>query len=248
MSSLLPYGDQNGVIAMYAAAIDESGTHAGAPMLSVACCVATSGQWERFREEWSPTAARYKNGYHAKDGTHADNLELTRLINKHIEAGFAIRIAYKIAKRIPLEIRSRYGGEYPACIRACVGSVSAWCDQNKIEWVAFVIEDGHKSVDAAKNYFEYLKAASGAERRHVWSDTWVGKGELTVHPSDLIAHEWAQSYGGSPSLLLAQLPRIICVDWNEEELDTAIRDGRKSVAKLKRDRAHAKAKRRPSRN
>jgi hypothetical protein len=235
LNLLQPYAVR-GAIAMLRVAIDESGSHGGSPVLTVAVCVGSDARWSRFREAWLPYAQKYaaKGGYHAAKATRSDNEILANLIAEIFPSGgFALRIAYADMKaEVPPAFRARFGDEYALSIWVGIRVLSAICDKQGHDWLAYVLEDGHKGVKGTakvKQLFHAIKQEppDSPFRYHVFSDTWVGKEELITHPSDLISHEWAKAYGKpEDSEILAKLrgADFLLKDYSRDALADAVRE------------------------
>lgn len=221
---------------MLTVGIDESVTHGESPILCVAACIASADGWTRFRGAWLPHAMKYaaKGGYHATKAHDPDNLILAGLMEELLpSAAFAIRISCADMRAVVSHnIRSEYGDEYTILVWTGIRFLSKLCDLQGVDWLAYVLEDGHKGRKGTakiKQMFNAIKQeAPGTQMRyHVYSDTWVGKEELITHPADLISYEWARAHGRpEESEILAAFRRAdyLLKDYTRDALEEAVRD------------------------
>jgi hypothetical protein len=187
---------RDGVLAMYKASIDESGTHQNAPVLCIAICVASADQWSAFEAEWGPVTQEIQRGYHAKrPECNPFNELLASLVVKHMEAVFAVSVSLPDFNAIvPQQLRSKFGGPYVWLLKSILYNCGHWCEQKKVR-LAYVIEAGAPNWKAAQKQFERamawtdLRRAFGAE-----SFTWVRKGNMVLHPPDLVSQEISSTY------------------------------------------------------
>ena len=204
-----------GIVAVIRAVIDESGTHAKSPVLSVAACCGTSRQWQLLAEKWHP-ALRDELGnverYHAKDASPELNLYLAELIVRHMDCAYAYVISDdEYREYASHDHRSLYGSSYELGITA----VYVYLNQHyetvgRPQKIAYIIEDGHANVAPVKNIFSHMTADPESRKKYsVLSVTWVGKEEPTIHPADLIAHETATRWGTKESRVLTTLRKLV---------------------------------------
>jgi hypothetical protein len=45
---------------------------------------------------------------------------------------------------------SAFGPEYVSGIRAIAVTLAEWCDKNRIDWLAYMLEAGHKGEGSAR--------------------------------------------------------------------------------------------------
>ena len=192
LSFLLP--DDSGVIAVLKCTVDESGTHGNAQVPCVAGCVATGRQWRLFANEWRPLIAGLPKGYHAKRGDCAVlNCELADLMWRRLDHTRAITIIESEYRAYaPAKFRSIIGSAYAVAVQALIYRMARWCDEKKINHVAYVLEVGHKSQKQVDRTFRNVMASPVLrQRNHMWSYTWASKSDITLHPADLLSHELA---------------------------------------------------------
>jgi hypothetical protein len=231
---------------MYRVAIDESGSHEGAPALVVAACLMTSTQWGHFGREWGPTARKYPKGFHATDAVPEDRERLADVLDRRLEVAMAISIDYEEFKAlVPQKIKSAFGSEYVSGIRAIAVTLAGWCEKNRINWLAYILEVGHKGEGSAKQFFDEIVRRP---HTHVFSHTWVGKENLITHAPDLIAYELARCYGKPHSATLTRLePRLLCTHFDRESLASAAETGMGTLKAYERLRDKVKAMKRMQR-
>jgi hypothetical protein len=199
---LLPF-NSNGGIAVLWIGTDESGTHGG-PVLAVAGMFGTGSQWQSFRAAWTPYAAQYKDGYHAKEAKSGHNEALARLMRQHLMTGFSIRMSYAdIREIVPPKVRSQTGEEYFIGMVTMTKLFALITDQLNVAEIAYVIEAGHRSAGNVGKMFDYLVTlpVGHPDRLKVHSASWVGKEEIITHPADLISNAWTGAYVQHPEAI-----------------------------------------------
>lgn len=180
---------------MLKAAIDESGTHGGAPILCAAACVATSRQWRLLTDEWlqivSPLVPPGKH-YHAKDKCYDKvSEELAKLIVRRMDLVCAVTVSKAEYDAVaPRKFKSVYGGNaYALAVQGLLLYIGQWCHKMGKPRVAYVLESGAKGEQFLDNMFHTALKPQLRGRFKILSHTWVGKGEAIIHPADLVAHE-----------------------------------------------------------
>lgn len=232
--------NERDAIAMIWVGVDESGSHSNSPCLCVAACVGSAARWTRFKNEWTPYATQYgEAGYHATAAKDSHNRILVQMVADIFQSGgFALRIAYEDVKaEVSQRHRSMFGEEYAMGIWVAIRFLASLCKLQHIDWLAYVIEDGHRGAPKAKEIFNAIKRepVGHPSRYNVYSDTWVGKEELTTHPADLVSHEWAKAYGKPDSEAIATLR---AADWlfKDYTRDALAEAGRETDGVLKADK------------
>jgi hypothetical protein len=150
---------------MLTAYFDESGTHAGAPDLTVAGYVAGDDQWERFNAEWSAAMddfdipAFHMTQFEARRGAFRHWPESKRvprlrrllgIVNRHARANFAFSAMWSAyrdnllpASYKGLPLTTQNGGLYTLTAMACVGGVLRWAARNAVsDQIQLVFEKG----------------------------------------------------------------------------------------------------------
>src|SRR5271155_1200201 len=129
-------GDGKRVVVAMEAFIDESGTHKGAPIVSVAAWVGLHYQWKKFLSHWDD---KY---FHAKE-SKCDPLRhaLFEAIEFGEMEGFTAWLyPQDYQTHATAQFRSGLGNAYSLCTFACAIGVCGFCKRNKLGKVAFVIE------------------------------------------------------------------------------------------------------------
>lgn len=185
--------DPNGIIVMIKAAIDEAGAHRGAPALVVAVCAAEVDRWKRMILEWEEIAPA---DYHAKSASDETNLALAEIMRKYLagpEDGLAAvhTVSEAIFKKYASHrFQSQYGGPYGYAATIAVLDVTIWSREVGGGWADFVIEDGHRGAPYMKQVFGRIMGNDALRREFgVYQHSWVGKGDISVHPADLLSHD-----------------------------------------------------------
>ena len=123
----------------YQAYLDESGTHEGARVLSVAAYFGTQKQWGVFLEHW-----KHEN-FHACE-TRCEKLkqELVNAINKsEIDGAEVCLRPHEFNRSASPDMKSSIGNAYAVAVFLCVvGICKLVSARNESARVAFVLEDG----------------------------------------------------------------------------------------------------------
>jgi hypothetical protein len=230
--------------------IDESGTHDGAQALTIAACVGTATEWQRFKDAWAPFAKKYeRKGYHATKASDSDNRVLGRLMCEHLSAALAFRTPYAASRAlVSSDLRSQVGNEYTLAVRIVVDVLAHIAAQNDVDWISYLIEDGHPGAARTKQEFEQKKALRPGDpfRKRVYSDTWVGKEELITHPADLLSYEWGTALGresSTPNLdLFRAQEKFHLTDYKPDDMAEAVRQTVDTLKAFRRAKAFLKKK------
>jgi hypothetical protein len=165
--ALLGYRD--GMVAVLQVYLDESGTHYGSPVVTVAAYVARPGQWEAFTAEW--TAAIHPiRVYHATDAancrgefadwTPAQVADLAKralpIIPKHTFFAVAVGINlydYSEAIKENPHLKSLLGEPYGACLQWTMATMLYMrSEAGGSEPIAFVHEYNDYRTEALEVY------------------------------------------------------------------------------------------------
>jgi hypothetical protein len=159
--------------------IDESGTHAGAPVVSVGGFWGSGNQWRAFRNSWKENS----KGFHAKDSTDKFPA-LCRAIGKSRISGVLMTVGRKNYETIATpHVKTMMGNAYSACALLCAVEI---CERAYPQKVAFFIEQGQPNLSFVKAILEDL---IGTDEWRVKSVTTVEKGDfIELHPSDFLSH------------------------------------------------------------
>jgi hypothetical protein len=233
---------------MLKAAIDESGTHDGAPCICVAACLGAVSQWKQFCRDWEPRATKYveRGGYHAKMGSTDDNAFLASIIERWLW-GMAVTISYDDFKRVPHRLKSKFGAEYVTALRIIAVVLQHYCETNEIRWISWVLEAGHKQQEAADRFLTDLEKNRPDFR--VWGHDWVTKAEIITHSADLVAHVAARSYGGERLSLMDVIEKSVLVrHWALADLLESVEGGEQMLKEERWERRKKKEARRNRRS
>lgn len=163
---------------MIQAFLDESGTHAEAPVLAVAGCYGEEDQWVEFRRYWQP----YSKGFHAKDCSS----RFPELVGAMKTAGVKAvlmsvgKAAYK--EFANAHLHTAVGNAYSCCTLLCAGEIGSRVSKK----TAFVVEAGQPNLAAVKNVLEALMN-SGEE----WMGTVTSAKKsdfIELHAADFVSH------------------------------------------------------------
>jgi len=139
---------------VFEAFVDESGTHKGASVLSVAAMVGAHWQWKKFLSYWDN---RY---FHAKESKCAplkpalfDAIQFSEL-----EGFTAWMKPEDYEDHTTARFRSSMGNAYAMCTFACAIGVCKFARDAKLGKVAFIIESGQPNVEWIKSVLEYMHA------------------------------------------------------------------------------------------
>ena len=133
--------------------IDESGTHKGASIISVAAMVGARYQWKKFLSYWD---RRY---FHAKERSCAplkpalfDAIQFSEL-----EGFTAWMKPEDYSTYATAHFRSGLGNPYAVCAFACAIGVCKFSKKNNLGKVVFVVEGGQPNVGYVKEVLEYMR-------------------------------------------------------------------------------------------
>lgn len=165
--------DKDGVVAVIKVFMDESGTHAGSPVVTVAAYVGRPAAWRDWTKDWT-RALRPIKVYHAVDAQHLvgefegwTSGDVGSLVARllpitanaeigAIAASIDMRV-YEQAVAVREDLREQFGRPYIACLQRVMHLVlAAAASAGNSERVAFVHEnnDYHK---AAYDCFDWVK-------------------------------------------------------------------------------------------
>lgn len=171
LDALLP----NGRYALSLAQVffDESGSHAGSPVLCVAGYVFVSDRLKRFNDEWSCFLDEYGlTHFHMVDCAHGANefKEMSKddrasvakkcieAVKKYASRGIGVMVAEQTYDEL-MPYHPKLGGAYSYCIWQCLHGYKAWRTETGFSGdTAFVFESGHKS-EAEANHTMNLSLA-----------------------------------------------------------------------------------------
>jgi hypothetical protein len=167
---------------MLEAFVDESGTHKGSSVLTVAAMAGAHWQWNKFLSYWD---TRY---FHAKEPKCASlKLALFDAIQFAELEGFTAWMKPEVYKdHTTAHFRSVMGNAYALCTFACAIGVCKFARDNGLGEVTFVIESGQPNIEWVKEVLEYMKAR---ERFGITSVTVAKKKDFVqLCTADFLAH------------------------------------------------------------
>lgn len=137
--------DGRGIVVVFQAYFDESGTHTNSPLVVVAGWIGNRKAWESFIEEWNLSLEKVGiSGFHAKDPKcEALKIPLAKAIlkrNLYAVAWAVTRSDFR--NNVSNRFMNQFGNEYSTCAYHCVGSVMKYMKDNGYYEVALVFEDG----------------------------------------------------------------------------------------------------------
>ncbi len=197
--------DQDGVVAVLKAYMDESGTHAGSPVVTVGLYVSKPRIWQAWTKDWNATKRPIKV-YHAVDAhnrtgefkgmdrptRNAFVAKLLPVLARHPIMGIAVGInmtAFHKAMKPHPELRAMFGTPYAACFQWTVQLLLQMMDQHRdTQRVAFFHECNDEEENA-KAAFSYVKTQRNLSNRPI-SLTFGGKNDyVPLQAADTLAYE-----------------------------------------------------------
>lgn len=175
---LLGDGDRRLAVIAFNAFLDEAGTHAGAPVVTVAGFYGNKEQWALFRESWGP----FSLDFHAKNSEHRFP-ELCAAIEKSGINGIFVTIGKISYKTSATErVKSRLGNTYALCAFMCAMKI---CDEVQAP-TSFVFERGQPNFSfVQKILLDMLDAGNTC----IASVTPAKKTDfIELHAADFISH------------------------------------------------------------
>jgi hypothetical protein len=171
-------GDGERWLAVLTAFLDESGTHAGCPVVTVAGFYGNKKHWAAFRKAWGP----YSSGFHAKDGDAKyarlfGAIEISGVNGLYITLGKA---TYR--QNSTPQMLSRAGNEYSMCAFQCVLSIC----KAVASPTAFVLEQGQPNLEFVLKTLLYMLDSGDT---CISSVTPGQKSDfIELHPADFVSH------------------------------------------------------------
>lgn len=161
---------------MFSGYFDESGTHAGSPIICVAGLVATDNQWEELKREWREVLdeagitffhmAKFESRYgEYKDWDSEKRIRIQTkilgIIKRRVNAGMAVAVSIPdYEEAITGLYKDFWGNPYALCSRLCLNAIDEWADKyNRNSPIPLIFEDGaaHKS-EFARSFDVALKS------------------------------------------------------------------------------------------
>ena len=168
------------IVAVIHAYLDESGTNAEAPVVTVAGFYGCQGQWEIFRNLWTPLIP--PSGFHAKRSGRAF-ADLCYAIRQSAINGLFCTIGKETYNRCAsAHLKTAVGNCYSICAFLCALGIS----REVGEPVSFVIEHGQPNVSFVNRI---LEAMMTDESFGVGAVAIAKKSDFVqLHPADFVSH------------------------------------------------------------
>jgi hypothetical protein len=197
------------IVMMMAAYFDESGTHAGSPVMWVAGYLFTAENALQLDREWAETLTEFGvSCFHMADCAHGvrmfSNLDgqkrkellirLVGIIKRRMEIGIAVSISETDFGRIDAPHWQR-GGPYTLAALQALAAVVAWADTYSYAGkISYFFEAGHEHESLTNKAIDLLRKRDqvrGASYLRYHSHTFAGKCDLRpLQTADLLAYEW----------------------------------------------------------
>jgi hypothetical protein len=204
--------------------IDESGTHGGSPVSTMAAYLADARQWRKYEKRARKLFARFRvTEFHMVDVRRGDKDfsgwsvdrkidfldEFQLIINDALECGVASFLSakdYEYYFGLEWHRKARKDSQYCVMFRACMSQIiSATFESGR--WntpdeprLHIVIEEGHRNVEDVARIYRSIKEHFDAEKSHALAGlTTAGKDCLPLAAADLLAYSaWAEEVGAKP--------------------------------------------------
>lgn len=165
------------VVAIAEIYVDESGTHAGSPMLGIGGYVFLKSKARRFSREWSAALRRENVPYFhmtdcangqgiyrqwTKDRRIAHEKELIELVKKNAAFGFAVCMSEKVyEERVSATNRTAYK-PYTILLANAISQVGKWKHRTGFKGdLSFFFEAGHEHAPEANKYLTQVLNQEG---------------------------------------------------------------------------------------
>lgn len=207
---LLPAG---GVVAVMEAYFDESGTHEGSPVMSIAGYLFDKDQCDRFKDSWAETLNRYGLSYFRMSECAHGTGEFSKLskeqriaceksmithIKTRMTLGFAVSMSQaEFSRMAPPHYVDVFGDAYAACVFLAMASVGLWARKRNYSGdIAYFFESGHsQQKDAEKRMWLVKDMADRRQEFRYKSHTFADKRlVLPLQAADLLAWQWRKGF------------------------------------------------------
>lgn len=209
------------ILMVFTAYLDESGTHAGAPISAMAGFVGDARQWRKFEKRVGKLFKRFQvNVFHAIDvrrghkdfeGWTVDRKiefhdEFQHIINETLESSVVSFIRdedYKYYLSLNWPRKTRRDSKYTIMFRACLAQtidVVGHIPQTTEPRLHVVVEAGHKNSEDARRNYEWVQDRIIQARRALAGLTFSNKQDcLPLAAADLFAYTaWGEKVGQKP--------------------------------------------------
>jgi Protein of unknown function (DUF3800) len=208
---VFPLNARERVMCMLAAYFDESGTHAGSPVICMSGYVAGVEQWIDFSRNWQDVLKPYSEKYgidcfHMTDfearqppfdklGKHERiNLieSLIRIINSRIQYGVGVGFLQADFDRAFKGMEDMVCGAWGLCASICLTVLHSWADLKSYdEPFAYIFEQGARHSGAFKAAYDksQIEAKAGKEYRLGSFTLDDRRRALPLQAADILAYE-----------------------------------------------------------
>lgn len=174
---------------MVEAYLDESGTHKGSHILSVAGYLGTRKEWRIFEINWSKHLANTGIEYFHANNPRCDFLrpDLAIAITKRNLRGMLCAIDPEVYnKEVNHQFKSTLGNTYAICTFMCALSLATYAKHNKLGPISFVIETGQPNSVFIERL---LKSMMGDEEYNIAGVTLANKKQFVpLQTADFLSH------------------------------------------------------------
>lgn len=189
--------------------IDDSGSHAGSPVLCLAGYVFGCDEAKTLSRRWSEVLDAYHLPFfHMVDCAHgaepfgklspeqriAVEKEMIALIREHSEYGFAVSVAERDYEAvIPSALKVHIGSAYSFCVRQCLTLVKDWLNSSGFKGdVAYYFEAGHaRQCEALSILNAMFNECRLVDHYQHTAHTFADKRKfLPLQAADILAWQW----------------------------------------------------------
>ena len=206
---------------VFTAYLDESGTHAGAPVSAIAGFVGDARQWRKFEKRTGKLFKRFRVGvFHAIDvrrghkdfeGWTVDRKikfhdEFQHIINETLESGVVAFIReedYKYYLGLNWPKKGRHNSKYTLMFRACLAHIVDVVGHLPLATeprLHIVLEDGHKNSEDVVRSYKWVQDRLAPAGRALAGLTFSNKKNcLPLAAADVFAYTaWGERVGQKP--------------------------------------------------
>jgi Protein of unknown function (DUF3800) len=225
--------------------LDESGTHKGARVLSVAGYVGTKKEWNLFEKNWSGCLAGTGIEYFHANSPKCDFLrpDLALSITKRNLRGMLCAIDPEIYnKQTSHQFKSTLGNAYAICTFSCALSIVTYAQQNNLGRVTFVIEAGQPNAE----FIERMLKSMMADDEHKIAGVMLAnkKDFVPLQTADFLSHVFSTN-GDNEKAWFEYLVKFGKINWVMIPLQ-GVRDIELSIKEMHSKKRHLKCKARQS--
>ena len=207
--------------------LDESGTHKGAPLLSVAGYMGCEREWHEFEKEWCPHLKKANVPYFHAIDPKCSSLKplLASAITKRNLRGIICSIKpddYKLYASS--QFKGTLGNAYAICAFMCALHISDWAKDNNLGSVSFIIEAGQPNADHVEHI---LKSMINDANFNIAGVMMAKKDEfIPLQTADFISHVFSTTDINDEAWLeyLVKFGQIFHVPLNSNQIVQASKD------------------------